>query len=148
MARRVFTRPGKKIDFKQWDAIPSLSTEVSTDVTTLGGAISFAIPATILRARGYVQAIFDETQQAGDEIIFTAGLGIITTDNFDGGVTGVPDPAGEPEFPWLWWGQIKLEAFAAAAENVWALSLGREHFGYPMVSGVATESLIMSRSKP
>ncbi len=120
--RQVITRPGRKIDFKQWDAMPSLSAESSSSGTTLGGAISFTIPATILRIRGYCQASLDETKQAGDEMIVGFAVGIVSTDAFNLGVTAVPDPSSEPEYPWLWWGQVFLESFVAAAAEPWGIS--------------------------
>ncbi len=118
MARRVFApRPGKKIDFKQWSATPALVSTVSTDGTALGGGLDFVVPATILRIRGFVQAIFDATMQAGDLMILTYGIAIISTDAFNAGSGSVPDPSGDPEYPWMWWGQMRLQAFVAAGHE-------------------------------
>ena len=124
MARRFSPRGGKVIDMKEWDAIPSVSQELSTNTTISGGALSFGAPFTILRARGWVQATFDETMQAGDFLKVSFGLGIISTDAFNAG-SAQPDPGAEPEYPWLWWGVIELEAFAAAAQNVWGTTAQR-----------------------
>ncbi len=115
MASRVVrsTRPGRKIDFKNWDAIPGLVQELSTPQTFQGGALNFAIPATILRMRGGVQASFDESVQAGDRATLAFGLAVVSTDAFSAGA--VPDPASEPEYPWLWWGVIELECTIVTA---------------------------------
>jgi len=120
-----FRRSAKTIDFKQWVAIPSLRQEFSSDNTFLGGSLAFNTPATILRMRGYVSAYFDETMQAGDLMKVGFGLGIVSSDAFAAGTGSVPDPSSEPEYPWLWWGTIQLEAFIAAGQQVWGTSAMR-----------------------
>ncbi len=84
-----------------------------------------AIPATILRCRGYVQAYLDATRQVGDIMVVTAALGIVSTDAFNLGATAFPDPADEPAYPWLWWGQMTLESTLAAGDDAWGLSAQR-----------------------
>ncbi len=103
-------RAGRVIDFKQWFSTPSLVAEVTTNGNTLGGAINFLEPATILRVRGAIHTQFDESVQVGDRMRITAALGIISTDSFNSGSANVPDPAGEPEYPWLWWDSWVHEA--------------------------------------
>ncbi len=125
MARRLRV-VGKKIDFKQWDTVPSVFQEVTgASAIISGGSLGFLSPATILRCRGYVQSAFDETMQAGDTLKLVFGLGIISTDAFTLGTTAFPDPSGEPEYPWLWWGGMHLQAFAAAAVSSWGFSQQR-----------------------
>ena len=88
---------GRRIDFKSWSAIPSLQQNVASNQTVLAsGALQFSAPATILRVRGRLQVAMDETKQVGDVIALTFGLGVISSDAFDAGAAGVPDPAGEP----------------------------------------------------
>ena len=116
MARaRQFT--GRKIDFKQWDTAPGLIAEVSTSGNSLSGSLAFTVPATILRWRGYVSAMFDETQQVGDQMIITAGALIAPTDTFAAGGGSFPDPATEPEYSWVWWKEFRLDAFVAAGHS-------------------------------
>ena len=112
MARghRVFARPGKKIDFKQWTSILALGTSVNTDELVQGASLAFGNSATILRIRGAVQASFDSTNTAGDDITLTWALGMVSTDAFAAGLGSMPDPAGEPEYPWLWWGTMFLHS--------------------------------------
>ena len=110
-------RRGKRIDFKQWNAIPLFSASISSAITTIGGSLEALALLTILRCRGYVQAHFDATVQVGDAILLTFGLGIFATDSAFA-ASGVPDPAAEPEFPWLWWGQIAMTSVSVAASAV------------------------------
>ena len=118
MARRfVNTRPGKTIDYKQWTSVPGLIDSQSADTTFIGGGLSFAVPATILRVRGYVAAMFDETRQINDQMVVNFALGLVSTDAFVVGATAVPDPVAEPEYPWLWWMEMRLDAFVVAANQ-------------------------------
>jgi len=112
-------RGGRTIDYKAWLAVPALQTDVSGTSTTLSGALNFAAPATVLRCRGFVQASMDETKQAGDILEIVWALGIISTDAFTAGAGSVPDPGSEPEYPWLWWGGMHLEAFVAVGIEQW-----------------------------
>ena len=122
MPRRTPPSRGRKIDFKQWTSIPGIDLLASTNVTLLGGSLAFLIPATILRCRTNVYAAFDGTQQGSDRLDVTYGLGIVSTDAFAAGAGSVPDPASEPEFPWLWWYSQALRSELASAENVWGVS--------------------------
>ena len=115
-------RRGKKIDFKRWEGIPSITLESSGEATALGGSLAFAIPATILRCRGNIMCSLDETKQVGDVMVVSFALGIISTDAFVAGVTAVPDPAGEIEYPWLFWGDVTLQAYVAAGEEAFGSS--------------------------
>ncbi len=65
----------------------------------------------------------DETKQVGDIFALVLGLGIVSTDAFNAGSGSLPDPSAEPEYPWLWWDEIRLEAFVAAGEE----ALGSTH---------------------
>ncbi len=117
-ARKMARGHQKKIDFKFWQTIPFLSSEHTTATTLLGGSLAFVSPATILRMRGYWEAKFDETAQAGDTMRVVAALGIISTDAFAAGSGSVPDPASEPEYPWLWWDEMFLEAIVTTATSL------------------------------
>ncbi len=103
-------RRGRTIDFKQWASIPALGTAITGDGTFQGGSVAFAVPATILRCRGFVQAAFASGVQVGDDMNINFGLGIVSTDAFAAGAGSMPDPAGEPEYPWLWWQEVFLNS--------------------------------------
>ena len=109
MARRAFPTRGRKIDFKQWDAAPGIITEASTTGNVLSGSLAFSIPATILRWRSYFSVMFDETAQVGDRGIYTYAIGVFSTDAV--AAAEVPDPAAEPEYPWVFWTEMRLDAF-------------------------------------
>ena len=109
---------GCTIQCKSWNAIPLGQLSISTDGTSGAGGLEALVPLTVLRCRGDVQAQFDATVQVGDQGILTFALAIVSADAFALGASAFPDPASEPEFPWLWWGQIFLESISVAASAV------------------------------
>ena len=115
----------KTIREKIWNATPFTAATISTDTTISGGSLAFNEAGTVLRCRGYVQGFFDSTKQVGDDILLTFGLGIVSTDAFAVGASAFPDPSGEPEYPWLWWGQMSLFASIAAGNEAWGTSAQR-----------------------
>ena len=107
--RRAGASRAKKIDFKQWDALPSISLALDTATTIIGGSFAFSIPATILRIRGMLLVTLDNAAE-GDDTFLTAALGMVSSDAAALGATAMPDPGSEPEYPWLWWASIPLFA--------------------------------------
>ncbi len=134
----IANRPGRKLDNKSWSFIPFFGTSFAGDATFVGGSILFLVPATILRIRGAVQFHFDAAKQVGDEINITLGLAVASTDAVAAGAGSMPDPGGEPEFPWLWWGDFFLHAESTGAQEVWGLTSQR----------VVVDSKAMRKVKP
>ena len=118
MARRRSTG-GRTIDYKAWGKIIHTDVSLSTDTTIISGFTSFSDSLTILRTRGYVQALLDATKQVGDGIVLTFGLGIVSTDAATLGATAVPDPGSDFDYPWLWWGEMTLSAEATLGADTW-----------------------------
>ena len=120
MARR---HGGKTIDYKSWVDIPATQFAISGEATAIGNPRDFTAPATVLRVRSTITAYFDESVQVGDELNFTFGLGIVSTDAAALGLTAVPDPASDVEYPWLWWGTMCLQSvLAAGGERPWGMT--------------------------
>ena len=113
---------GRKIDFKQWDAAPGLLTSFTGNQSALSGGLSFTQPATLLRFRGYVSAFMGESgATVADRMIMTFGLMIMSTDAFTAGPASLPDPATEPEFPWIWWNELGLHTEVASGAEAWGV---------------------------
>ena len=135
MARR--RGGGRVIDNKEWQATPFSQSVIAADGTSPGGGITFAIPATILRMRGYVQAVMDSSAQVGDDIVLTFGFAVLATDAFIVGAS-LPDPFDEPSFPWLWWGEMTLIAQTTTPVMGWG----------PHAQRLEVDSKAMRRVKP
>ncbi len=97
-SRGTGTRMGK-----QWDSLPAISLELTTDATVAGGSLASTTSQTILRMLGEYIIASTGVATALDQATVGIGIGIISTDAFTLGATAMPDPLGEPEFPWLYW---------------------------------------------
>jgi len=138
MARRaVVTRPGKKIDFKNWNGLPAIDLNSSAAATILGSSLAFAIPATILRVRGQVLVLLDNAAVGVTQGV-AMGLAVISSDAFAAGVVAVPDPAGELDYPWLWWNSVKLFTDSGASIDNFGMQYQR----------VEVDSKAMRKMKP
>jgi len=93
---------------KRWSSIVGSADDATAAGTTVGGTLAFTEPATVLRLLG--EYIFFPTAApvAGDRITMTVGIGVVSTDAAVGAVASLPDPAAEPEFPWLFWAEHAL----------------------------------------
>ena len=121
MARRQFTPAvvsrGRKIDFKQWSAAPGLIFSSAAAGILIGGSLAFTFPATILRWRGVVTAMFDETAVAGDQVKLTYGIGVFNTASVT--AISLPLPAADTDYPWVWWNQMFLQQKGTGDEHAW-----------------------------
>jgi len=122
---RSRSRGAKVIDFKDWRSIAGFQVNSAADTTNIANALAFTAPGTILRCRTFISAAMDATKQVGDEMIITFGLGIVSSDAVAVGGSAMPDPGGEPEYPWLWWGEVVVDAQVAAGEESWGTSAQR-----------------------
>ena len=102
------TRPGKKIDFKQWAAIPSGNLGTAAAVVQAAGGLSFSDPGTILRVRGQYAVGFDGGAD-GDLQKVGFGIAVLATDVFLGAVASMPTPLGDVDYPWLFWYESNLQ---------------------------------------
>ncbi len=142
--RRQFRgRGGRTIDFKQWAAAPGSILSSAAEGTFVVGSLAFLVPATILRWRGYVSAMFDETAQPGDQAAIAWGIGVFSTDAVAVGATALPDPGSEPEFPWVWYGEMFLQSReATGAGNPTSSAWG------PLAQRIEIDSKGMRKVKP
>ena len=119
MARpRVFqrqTRSPRRLT--SWGVGPqAVRTAVSSIGKTLWTTgVILGIPAgTLVRTRGEVGMSLSLATNAGDGFNGAVGIGIVTTDAFDIGVTAVPGPFSDPDWEgWLWHSYWSLRGVAA-----------------------------------
>ncbi len=118
--RRLPVRAGKKIDFKAWLAMPSLAQAITANATFIpSGFINFAAPGTILRARGKFDVQFVAGGlTAADHVKFAFGLAVLSTDAVALGPTALPDPAGDVDYPWIYWTEFFLRSISADVTEV------------------------------
>jgi len=87
-------------DLTTWDRT-SFS---SSAVKILGsGVLPFAERLTIIRTRGFLEFELTSASAAAEGFNFVAGIGIVTADAFAVGVTAIPSPFDDINWPgWLW----------------------------------------------
>ena len=101
MARPRVVTPRRR---KQWSFIPAISINMSGDATVIGGSIAFGSGGqTVLRMIGEYTIGLSGAPVAGDDAFVVVAIGKVSTDAATLGATAMPDPAGEPDYPWLFW---------------------------------------------
>ena len=80
--------------------------------TIIGSGVTPVDPnLTVVRLRGYVELIMQAATAAVDGFSYGIGIGIVTADAFSVGVTAVPNPIDDADWPgWIW---HKLGALSA-----------------------------------
>ncbi len=118
---------GPRMD-KEWNALPGQKMDISTG-TVLGPALEPNTSATVLRMIGeYVLAAqAGGTFVAGDAVNIGVGIGVISSDAFAAGAGSVPDPSGEPEYPWLYWKKVPVFFRSAGVEDLASNAVTSRH---------------------
>ena len=104
---------------RRWTSIPAVGPQVLTGAgtTIVSGRVDFTTPETVVRCMSeYLMVMDDNAIAADDEATMVVGLGVVSTDAAVAGAGSVPDPAGEPEYPWLYWASHSFFAVAAAVD--------------------------------
>ena len=102
---------------KLWSSLPGISQDITAEGTTGLAILNFTSPTTIMRMLGEYTLSFEaaETIAAKDDVGLTIGIGVVSSDAAAAGSASLPDPAGEPEYPWMYWASHKLYAMEATA---------------------------------
>ncbi len=93
---------------KQWDSIAATSQPITAVGTTLGASLAVTAAQTVLRMIGGFRLASTGVATAADNCRITVGIGVVSTDAFTAGSGSVPDPGGEPDYPWLYWKSTHL----------------------------------------
>ncbi len=87
---------------KHWHAIPlSVNTFVANG-SFIGGVLALDGPFTVIRMIGEYIIGPTSAPAAGDKVELGIGIGVVSSDSAALGSTAMPDPIGEPGFPWLY----------------------------------------------
>ena len=75
-------------------------------------------PVTVLRILGELLVTFpNQTLVANDAAAITVVIGVVSADAAAVGITAMPDPASDPDYPWLWWYSTVLRNFNITTET-------------------------------
>ena len=100
MPRSNFPRQAKR-----WTQFLGGTQPLTGDSTALFGSVGITVnPETLLRLIGHYAIGPTSAPTAGDGCIISQGIGVVSTDVAGVGSSAMPDPAAEPEYPWVaWW---------------------------------------------
>ncbi len=101
---------------KQWRGLGGTVLTLTGSSTNIAGSISFTEAQTVIRILGEYTIGPTAAPAALDSVHMNVGLCVASTDAVAVGATAMPDPADEPEFPWLYWKQHML--FYASTASV------------------------------
>ncbi len=87
---------------KEWTSIAGGQATTLVTGTFLPSSLTVNIAATVLRMIGEYVIAPTGALTALDECVVTVGIGVISGDAAELGATAVPDPAAEPNYPWLY----------------------------------------------
>ncbi len=93
---------GRRIE-KEWNNIPGITLALTAAATVSGSAFIPGTSITIMRMLGEYMIVNTGTIVAADGARVTVGIGVVSADAFAAGAASLPDPDGEPEYPWLYW---------------------------------------------
>ncbi len=111
---------------KIWASLFSSQLPMSANGTFLTSFLSFGTQRTILRMIGGYSVRSSGNVTTLENAKIVAAIGVASTDAVTLGATALPDPAEEPEYPWLYW-QSSTVFFGATQSPGTALA------GAPMV---------------
>ena len=111
---------------KLWASILGNNQSITADGTFGGAGLPFIQPETILRMIGdfLIVPTPGGTFVEDDQVDMTVGIGVMSSDAFAVGNTAIPDPAGEPQFPWLYWKAFSfIMEDATPSPSAWQTSI-------------------------
>jgi hypothetical protein len=88
---------------KEWNSLAGIALGMTASNTFLGSSLAFNSSYTVLRMLGEYVITPTSSPQALDNAIVTVGIGVVSSDAYAVGASAVPDPASEPNYPWLYW---------------------------------------------
>ncbi len=90
---------------KGWSSITEITQLLTMNQTAGGGSIGFddVTTRTVLRMIGEYVITPTSAPTALDGCRVTVGIGVMSSDAFAVGSSAMPDPADEPNYPWLYW---------------------------------------------
>ncbi len=101
---------------KQWNFMLGQSNALTVDATVIAaGSIGFSTSQTILRMLGEYIITPTSATTALDSALVVIGIGIVSTDAFGAGAGSMPDPAAEPDYPWMYWASHQFFYLGTAA---------------------------------
>ena len=101
---------------KTWFGIAANFISMTSETTFLANSLSSGVQTTVLRTFGEYVIQPESALVALDRAVVTVAIGVVSTDAFGVGVTAMPDPADEFDYPWLYWASHAIWAGTMSAD--------------------------------
>ncbi len=89
---------------KSWVEFLAIRLEGTADATLQGTGLAFSeAGSTVLRMLGSYTINPAAAPGAGDGCTIGVGIAFVSSDAFAAGAASLPEPLGDPEYPWLYW---------------------------------------------
>ena len=123
---RQFSAPRRE---RLWSALPEVNATLTVAGTTGGSQLAFSSSQTVVRMIGGGFLMYSDSAPTGaDAMSLTVAIGVVSTDAATLGATALPDPAAEPDYPWLYWKPLAI--FAAATTVVSSDGPGFQRYSF------------------
>ena len=129
---------------KQWSQLEGGPLILTGNGTFLAGNGPLNIPGTVMRLIGGYSMGPTTAPTALDEVEIVVAIGVVSADAAALGATAMPDPADEPDYPWLYWASnFMFFATNSTSAGIAAMSVRRHFDVRSMRKMKARESLAM-----
>ncbi len=118
---------------KEWTGPPGASLILTTTSTVLGGILNLNIAGTVLRMIGEYVISPTGAPAAADKVRIGMGIALVSSDAAAVGGSAIPDPIGDPEYPWLFWADHPFFFIDASVDPV-AAAVSQIRFKYDIRS--------------
>ena len=127
---------------KEWNGSLGSTVPFTANGTKVLGSLGFGVPGTVIRTlwEYVILATSSATIVADDQARVCMAIGIVSSDAVALGDTAMPDPADEPNYPWLYWRDHLLRYRIVGAQN--------DSSGIPGSARVTIDSKSMRKIKP
>ena len=130
MARALIRTPRRR---KEWSALLGNILSISGAGTSAGSSLAFSQGGhTVMRMMGEYTIGSIAAPVAGDREGVTVAIGVVSSDAAAAGAGSLPDPASEPEYPWLFWASHSLHYPSTGIQE--AFGLGAVHKSFDVRS--------------
>ena len=143
MPRRFDGRiPYRRID-KGWLDLNAEIFSFTGNLTTILAAVAITQSLTVMRTIGSILIHPTSAPAAGDQCFIGIGIAKVSSDARAAGAASMPDPIGDPSYPWLWNKSFPLISAGVLSDNNLGMSMRFDFDSKTMRKFKADEDLVV-----
>jgi len=102
---------------KRWDSVGGTFQPMTANGIFITNSLAFTRSGTILRCLSEYIVFPTAAPVAADDCNVGFGLAVLSSDAVALGATAVPEPLGDPEYPWIYWASHTFSFNSATVDN-------------------------------